>query len=103
MADITADQQAAAEAIITEGLNKALGPSIHDLLANTDAAENHDHAYIASYLLNVYNDALRRLTHRDVWGPDDAMRFFKMFALVMEIANPKPKADAFIPKGKPTR
>jgi hypothetical protein len=100
MADITEDQQRAAEKVVAEALAQ---PSIHDLLGSTNAAENHDHAYIASYLLNVYNDALRRLTNRDVWGPDDAMRFFKMFALVMEIASPKPKAETFAPKGKPTR
>jgi|HubBroStandDraft_3_1064219.scaffolds.fasta_scaffold00002_74 hypothetical protein len=100
MADITEDQQRAAERVVADALAQ---PTISSLLANTDAAENHDHAYIASYLLNVYNDALRRLTNRDVWGPDDAMRFFKMFALVMEIASPKLKAETFAPKGKPTR
>lgn len=91
MTDIASDQAAVAERIVSE----ALPLSISDLLKNTNAAEDLDHAYIMSYIINMYSDAMKRLQRRSNWGPDDAKRVARILNMVMELnSEPQPITGA---------
>src|ERR1700693_4080753 len=59
--------------------------SISTLLANTNAAENKDHAYILAYTINIYNEAMKRLQGRSLWSASDATRTAKIMNLIMEL------------------
>ena len=100
MADITEDQARAAEKIVAEAIAPPLPSelSISELLRNTDAAENQDHAVIMSGVINIYSEALKRFQGRSVWRGTDGQRLARIMNLIMELNNGEPKIT-----GKPQR
>jgi|HubBroStandDraft_5_1064220.scaffolds.fasta_scaffold1735599_1 hypothetical protein len=95
-ADITETQQRAAERIVSEALPSEL--SISELLKNTDAAEDRDHAYIMAYLINLYTETMKRLQGRSMWKASDGQRLARLMNLLMELNAEKPEVP-----GKPSR
>jgi hypothetical protein len=100
MADITEDQARAAERIVAEAIAPELPSelSISELLKNTDAAEDRDHAFIMAYLINLYCEAMKRLQGRTLWKATDGQRLARVMNLIMELNTGEPKLP-----GKPQR
>lgn len=81
MTDIAEDQTT------TQPINFPLPTSItiSELLKNTDAAEDRDHAFIMAYLINLYVEAMKRLQGRSLWKATDGQRLARIMNLLMEL------------------
>ena len=78
--------------------------SISQLLANADAAEDRDHAFIMAYTINLYTEAMRRLQGRALWKATDGQRLARIINLLMELKVDRLEKDiAETLKGKPIR
>ena len=102
MADIVEDQ-----AQTTEAIEPTLPSSITiaELLKNTDAAEDRDHAFIMAYLINLYSETMKRLQGRTLWKATDGQRLARIMNLLMEmnVERQVEKDIAQVVTGKPTR
>jgi hypothetical protein len=96
MADITEDQAATAEAIVTQGISA--------LLSNVTASLDADSAVVVAYAINTYIETMARMGGRNRFTSGDVTRLFTIINLYLEGgAVQVRKAEDFAPKGKPTR
>lgn len=96
MTDITSDQAAAAEAIVSQGIS--------EMLTSVNTSLDSDTAVVIAYAINTYLDTIGRLGGRNKLTAQDVTRLFTIITLYLEggAVQVRPKED-YAPKGKPTR
>lgn len=100
MADITEDQQRAAEKVVAE----ALPPILTDILANATAALDTDTSIIIAHAINTYLEATSRMGKRSRLTAADVTRLFTIINLYLEGGTVKLQGkEDFAPKGRPQR